>query len=29
MKYTKRKNLNRGYMNLEAWQRGMDLSPIQ
>ena len=23
--YTKRKNLNRGYMKLEAWQRGMDL----
>ncbi len=25
MEYTKRKNLNRGYMKLEAWQRGMDL----
>jgi len=23
--YTKRRNLNRGYMKLEAWQRGMDL----
>lgn len=26
MEYTKRRNLNRGYMKLEAWQRGMDLS---
>ena len=25
MEYTKRWNLNRGYMKLEAWQRGMDL----
>jgi len=25
MEYTKRKNLNRGYMKLEVWQRGMDL----
>ena len=25
MEYTKRRNLNRGYMKLEAWQRGMDL----
>jgi four helix bundle protein len=25
MEYTKRKNLNRGYMKLEAWQRGQDL----
>ncbi|HEV2691980.1 MAG TPA: four helix bundle protein [Verrucomicrobiae bacterium] len=25
MEYTKRKNLNRGYMKLEAWHRGMDL----
>ena len=25
MEYTKRKNLNRGYMKLEAWQRGLDL----
>ena len=25
MDYTKRRNLNRGYMKLEAWQRGMDL----
>ncbi|MDE3067524.1 MAG: four helix bundle protein [Verrucomicrobiota bacterium] len=25
MKYTKRRNLNRGYRKLEAWQRGMDL----
>ena len=25
MEYTKRKNLNRGYMKLDAWQRGMDL----
>lgn len=25
MEYTKRKNLNRAYMKLEAWQRGMDL----
>jgi len=23
--YTKRRNLNRGYMKLEVWQRGMDL----
>ncbi len=25
MEYTKRRNLNRGYMRLEVWQRGMDL----
>lgn len=25
MEYTKRRNLNRGYMKLEAWQRGMNL----
>lgn len=25
MEYTQRKNLNRGYLKLEAWQRGMDL----
>ena len=25
MDYTKRRNLNRGYMKLECWQRGMDL----
>jgi four helix bundle protein len=25
MEYTKRRNLNRGYMKLEAWQRGVDL----
>jgi hypothetical protein len=25
MEYTKRRNLNRGCMKLEAWQRGMDL----
>jgi len=25
MEYTIRKNLNRGYMKLDAWQRGMDL----
>lgn len=25
MEYTQRRNLNRGYMKLEAWQRGMDL----
>ena len=25
MEYTKRRNLNRGYMKLESWQRGMDL----
>src|SRR5713226_3275485 len=25
IEYTKRQNLNRGYMKLEAWQRGMDL----
>ena len=25
MDYTKRRNLNRGYMKLEAWQRGLDL----
>ena len=25
MEYTQRRNLNRGYMKLEVWQRGMDL----
>jgi four helix bundle protein len=25
MQYTKRRNLNRGYMKLEVWQRGMDM----
>ena len=25
MEYTKRRNLNRDYMKLEVWQRGMDL----
>src|SRR5438132_563671 len=25
MEYTKRRNLNRGFMKLEAWPRGMDL----
>lgn len=25
MEYTKRRNLNRGYMKLDAWQRGLDL----
>ena len=25
MHYTQRRNLNRGYLKLEAWQRGMDL----
>src|SRR5450756_692811 len=25
MEYTKCRNLNRGYMKLDAWQRGMDL----
>ena len=25
MRYTERRNLNRGYLKLEAWQRGMDL----
>jgi four helix bundle protein len=25
MEYTKRRNLNRAYMKLETWQRGMDL----
>ena len=24
MEYTKRRNLNRGYMKLEVWQRAMD-----
>jgi four helix bundle protein len=28
MEYTKRRNLNRGYMKLEVWQRGMDLSAL-
>jgi len=25
MEYTKRRNLNRGYLKIEVWQRGMDL----
>ena len=25
MEYTKRRNLNRRYMKLDVWQRGMDL----
>jgi hypothetical protein len=25
MEYTKRRNINRGFMKLEAWQRAMDL----
>ncbi len=25
MEYTKRRNLNRGYMKLEVWQKGLDL----
>jgi four helix bundle protein len=25
MEYTKRRNLNRGFMKLETWQRGLDL----
>jgi len=25
MEYTKRRNLNRAYMKLEVWQRGIDL----
>jgi len=25
VEYTKRRNLNRGYMKLEVWQRGLDL----
>jgi hypothetical protein len=25
MEYTKRRNLNRGYMKLEVWQQGMEL----
>jgi four helix bundle protein len=25
MEYTRRRNLNRGYMKLDVWQRGMDL----
>jgi hypothetical protein len=25
MDYTQRRNLNRGYMKLEAWKRGMEL----
>src|ERR1017187_10713662 len=25
MEYTKRRNLNRGYMKLDVWQRGLDL----
>jgi four helix bundle protein len=25
MEYTKRRNLNRGFMKLEVWQRGLDL----
>ena len=29
MEYTKRRNLNRGYMTLEVWQRGMDLFNLE
>ncbi len=29
MEYTKRRNLNRGYMTLEVWQRGMDLFDLE
>ena len=25
MEYTKRRNLNRGYMKLDVWQRALDL----
>jgi hypothetical protein len=25
MEYTRRRNLNRGYMKLDVWQRGLDL----
>lgn len=28
MEYTKRRNLNRSYMKLDVWQRGMDLFEI-
>ncbi len=28
MEYTKRRNLNRGYMKLEVWQRGMDFLTV-
>ncbi|MCI0538495.1 MAG: four helix bundle protein [Verrucomicrobiales bacterium] len=28
MEYAKRRNLNRGYMKLEVWQRGMDLFEV-
>ncbi len=28
MEYSKRRNLNRGYMKLEVWQRGMDLFEV-
>jgi len=28
MEYSKRRNLNRGYMKLEVWQRAMDLSEM-
>ena len=27
--YTKRRNLNRGYMKLEVWLRGMDLFELE
>jgi four helix bundle protein len=29
MEYTKRRNLNRAYMKLEVWQRGMDLFALE
>jgi hypothetical protein len=29
MEYTKRRNLNRGYMKLDVWQRGMDLFELK
>src|ERR1700704_5850365 len=29
MEYTKRRNLNRGCMTLEVWQRGMDLFDLE
>jgi four helix bundle protein len=28
MEYAKRRNLNRGYMKLDVWQRGMDLFQV-
>ncbi len=29
MEYTKRRNLNRGYMKLDIWQRGLDLYEVE